>query len=121
MVFFFSLIGLPPFIGFSAKAFVIWAALGSGMVYPCVLALIVSVVSSFYYLRLIKISFEELGELERINKWYYQFKTDLSVYPIGTGFLTHWLLVFFSILMLFLFLDPSYFLIYCELMALCLY
>jgi len=60
--------GLPPFAGFLAKAFVVWAALGSNAIFPCVIALLISVVSSFYYLRLVKIAFEELSELEKINK-----------------------------------------------------
>jgi len=68
IAFFFSLMGLPPFVGFLAKASVIWSALGSYAIFPCVAALLMSVISSFYYLRLIKVASSELSELERINK-----------------------------------------------------
>lgn len=121
LVFFFSLMGLPPFAGFLAKAFVVWSAFGSFAIVPCILALLISVVSSFYYLRLIKIAFEELSELERINKWYYNFMTDLTVYPTGATYYMHWLLCFFIILMVLIFFDPSNLLICCELMAICLF
>ncbi|MBI5939422.1 MAG: NADH-quinone oxidoreductase subunit NuoN [Caulobacterales bacterium] len=50
-----SALGLPPFSGFFAKVFVFKAALGAGLVWPAVLALVGSVVAAAYYLRLIKV------------------------------------------------------------------
>jgi len=50
-----SALGLPPFSGFFAKFFVFKAAIGAGMSWAAVLALVGSVVAAFYYLRLIKV------------------------------------------------------------------
>ena len=50
-----SALGLPPFSGFFAKFFVFKAAIGAGMGWAAVLALVGSVVAAFYYLRLIKV------------------------------------------------------------------
>ena len=48
-----SMAGLPPFIGFFAKYFIFMAAIEAGFIWTVVLAVIGSVIGSFYYLRLI--------------------------------------------------------------------
>jgi NADH-quinone oxidoreductase subunit N len=54
-VFSLSALGLPPFSGFWGKYFVFKAAIGAGLAWVAVLALVGSVVAAFYYLRLIKV------------------------------------------------------------------
>ena len=49
-----SVLGLPPFAGFWGKYFVFKAALATPFAPAAVFALVMSVVSAFYYLRLIK-------------------------------------------------------------------
>jgi NADH-quinone oxidoreductase subunit N len=49
----FSLIGIPPTAGFIGKYFLITAALNSGLTWLAVLMVLVSVVSAYFYLRLI--------------------------------------------------------------------
>ena len=49
-----SVLGLPPFSGFWSKFFVFKAAIAAGQAPAAVIALVLSVVAAFYYLRLIK-------------------------------------------------------------------
>ena len=57
-----SALGLPPFSGFWAKFYVFKAAIGAGLGWAAVLGLVGSVVGAFYYLRLIKTMWFELGD-----------------------------------------------------------
>jgi len=56
-IFMFSLAGLPPFIGFPAKLGVIQAVLTTGYTWLAVLAVLLSVIGAFYYLRIIKLMY----------------------------------------------------------------
>jgi len=56
-IFMFSLAGLPPFIGFPAKLGVIQAVLAIGYTWLAVLAVLLSVVGAFYYLRIVKLMY----------------------------------------------------------------
>jgi NADH-quinone oxidoreductase subunit N len=49
--------GLPPFIGFFAKLYVIQAVLNVGLTWLAVAAVLFSVVGAFYYLRVVKVMF----------------------------------------------------------------
>jgi len=53
----FSLAGLPPFIGFWAKFAVIQALLGVGLTWLAVVAVLLSVVGAYYYLRMVKLMY----------------------------------------------------------------
>jgi NADH-quinone oxidoreductase subunit N len=57
LVMMFSLTGLPPTMGFFAKLFVLQAALDAGYTWLVVLAVLLSVVGAFYYLRIVKIMY----------------------------------------------------------------
>lgn len=52
-----SLAGVPPMVGFYAKLSVLRAAVGADYVWLAVLAVIMSVIGAFYYLRAIKLMF----------------------------------------------------------------
>jgi NADH-quinone oxidoreductase subunit N len=52
-----STAGVPPFVGFFAKLYVIQAVLGVGMTWLALVALVFSVVGAFYYLRVVKVMF----------------------------------------------------------------
>nr|YP_011008093.1 NADH dehydrogenase subunit 2 [Dictyotopsis propagulifera]WBP69959.1 NADH dehydrogenase subunit 2 [Dictyotopsis propagulifera] len=56
---FFSLAGIPPFGGFFAKMLVFLALIDSYFFIVCILAIFASVISAFYYVRLIKILYFE--------------------------------------------------------------
>lgn len=51
----FSMAGIPPFVGFFSKQFVLYSALDSGYYFISILGIIVSVISASYYLKIIQI------------------------------------------------------------------
>ena len=55
--FMFSLAGIPPLLGFNAKLVVFSAAVGSGLYLLAVVGFVASVISTYYYLRIIKVMF----------------------------------------------------------------
>lgn len=59
-----SLIGVPPLAGFFAKFYIFTGSLANGQTWIVVAALVASVVSAFYYLRLVKAAFIEEPEAD---------------------------------------------------------
>lgn len=53
----FSMAGVPPFLGFYAKFFVLQALVGAGWIALAVLAVLFSLIGAFYYLRVVKIMY----------------------------------------------------------------
>ena len=63
MIMMFSMAGIPPLAGFFGKWYVFLAAVNAGLVPLAVVGVVMSVVGTFYYLRIIKIMyFEETDE-----------------------------------------------------------
>jgi NADH-quinone oxidoreductase subunit N len=63
LVLMFSTAGVPPFIGFWAKLWIIQALLGSGHVWLAVFAVLISVIGAYYYLRVVwYMYFEPAGD-----------------------------------------------------------
>jgi len=60
----FSMAGIPPLAGFCSKFYIFFAALSSGLYALAILGVLTSVVSCFYYIRLIKIMY-----FERPSRW----------------------------------------------------
>jgi NADH-quinone oxidoreductase subunit N len=61
MLAFFSLAGIPPLVGFFAKMEIFVSALGSSLFFAAIIAILSSVISSYYYIRLVKtIYFEKV-------------------------------------------------------------
>ncbi len=57
LLFLFSMAGVPPLVGFYAKLAVLQAVVQAGFVWLAVLAVIMSVVGAFYYLRAVKLMY----------------------------------------------------------------
>jgi NADH-ubiquinone oxidoreductase chain 2 len=55
----FSMAGIPPLIGFFSKQFVLYSAIQNGYYFMSIIAIIVSIISASYYLKIIKIIFTE--------------------------------------------------------------
>jgi NADH-quinone oxidoreductase subunit N len=56
-IFMFSMAGIPPFAGFFGKFFVFLAAINAGLYVLAVIGVLTSVVSAYYYIRIIKVMF----------------------------------------------------------------
>lgn len=56
-IFMFSMAGIPPFAGFFGKFFVFKAAIDSGLYVLAVIGVLTSVISAFYYIRIVKVMF----------------------------------------------------------------
>ena len=62
-IFMFSMAGVPPMAGFWAKWYVFMAAINQGLITLSVIGVLCSVVSAYYYLRIIKVMyFDEAAE-----------------------------------------------------------
>ena len=57
LILMFSMAGVPPFLGFWAKLWVIQAVVGVDMVWLAALAVVFSVIGAFYYLRIVKLMY----------------------------------------------------------------
>jgi NADH-quinone oxidoreductase subunit N len=62
IVFLFSMAGIPPFVGFFGKLFVFNAAIDAHLYVLAVIGVVASVVSCFYYIRIIKVMCFDPGE-----------------------------------------------------------
>ena len=71
-VFIFSLAGIPPFAGFFAKFYVFQSAIKDGLYIVVTLAIVATVISAYYYLKIIKIMY-----LDETNG---EIKVDIAVY-----------------------------------------
>nr|CAI9430466.1 NADH dehydrogenase subunit 2 [Fomitopsis pinicola] len=55
----FSMAGIPPLIGFFSKQFVLYSAIQSGYYFMAIVAIVVSVISASYYLKIIRVLHSE--------------------------------------------------------------
>ena len=79
-VFMFSMAGIPPFAGFFGKLYVFLAAVKGGFWVLATVGVLTSVVSAYYYLRIIKVMYfdQGAGALDHAP-------ASLSVVMAGTG------------------------------------
>ncbi len=80
-----SMAGIPPFAGFFAKFYIFVSAIETGFYYIAILGVIFSVISAFYYLKIIKIMYMDVHDESSI------FDVDTRMYLV---------LFFISLLML---------------------
>jgi len=66
-IFMFSVMGIPPLLGFFGKFFAFVPAMEAGLTWLVVLALVASVIGAFYYLRLVKIMWGDENENEFVE------------------------------------------------------
>jgi NADH-quinone oxidoreductase subunit N len=84
----FSMAGVPVFVGFFAKWLVIQATLEAGMIWLAIVAVVFSVVGSFYYLRVVKLMYFDDPLTEEQLKPPFDFSVALSlngILMIGLG------------------------------------
>jgi NADH-quinone oxidoreductase subunit N len=101
---FFSLAGIPPLVGFYSKVFVFFSAIKSSLYFAAFLVLAMSVVSTFYYISVVKTLY-----FEKSKNWvlYQEISKEKSI-----------VLALFLVLLVFLFFQPSLLLLCSQKMAL---
>ena len=95
----FSLAGIPPLAGFFAKFYVFKSVIEANMIYLAIIGLIASVISAFYYLRIVKIMYFD----DQKNKF-----DDVETLGIKFSILVS------SLIILFYFISPSFILEFVE-------
>ena len=95
----FSLAGIPPLAGFFAKFYVFKSVIEANMIYLAIIGLIASVISAFYYLRIVKIMY---------------FDPENEKFDEGSNIGIRFSILFSSIIIIFYFLNPSSILYYVE-------
>jgi len=80
----FSMAGIPPLIGFFSKQFVLYSAIQSGYNFIALVAIIVSVVSASYYLKIIRVLHTETLESNEVveesnNKLLLENRNEQSI------------------------------------------
>ena len=88
-----SIAGMPPMIGFLVKIGIFLAAIEASMYFVAIVSILFSVISTFYYIRIIKIMYFESSLTGRL---YHPIQSNTSI-----------LLVCLFYFLFFLFLDPT--------------
>lgn len=106
LIIFFSFSGIPPFSGFLAKIFIILSLINEQFYFVSFLLVVLSILSSFYYMRIIKIIFfEKVIYSFSLLKFYSNFNNDTltnSIYVIK---------VFLTFILFLNFCFPTFFLL----------
>ncbi len=89
-----SLAGFPPFIGFYVKLNIFLSVIESSMYFVSIISILCSVISTFYYIRIIKILYFENGI---VGNLYYSISYLFSI-----------ILSICFFLFIFLFVDPDF-------------
>jgi len=91
----FSLAGIPPLFGFWGKLVVFWAAMDAGLIALAALAIAGSVISAYYYIKIVKIMFfdEPADTIRGRSDWaHWALLTICAVLMSPLGYLlTGWL------------------------------
>jgi NADH-quinone oxidoreductase subunit N len=105
---FFSIAGIPPLSGFLSKIFILFGLIESNNLLGSLLLILISAISVFYYLRIIKVIFFESKEIKTNNE---QFQIIFS----NPFFNLDCLLISICLFLLFFFFFyPSYILLICH-------
>jgi NADH-ubiquinone oxidoreductase chain 2 len=79
----FSMAGIPPLVGFFAKLMVVYSATHSGYLFLATIAILVSVISAAYYLRVIRVIFFDTSQFTETPTWWVRPNGNHSM-VIGT-------------------------------------
>ena len=83
----FSFAGVPPLIGFFAKQQVLYSSNSAGYFFLSLTAIIVSVISAFYYLKIIKIVFSAVSsQVLKLDLLSKSNKTKADTQPLNSDY-----------------------------------
>lgn len=108
VIIFFSIGGIPPLTGFLSKAFILLEIVNFGQVVPAALLIIISSISAFYYIRMVKIMFFEPAKSKKSPE---KFQIVFNSPNLGFIYLIISCLLF---LICFLFFYPTSLLLLCQ-------
>ena len=102
---FYSLSGLPPFIGFFSKLFIIYGLIEVEYFFTAILLILIGIVSVFYYIRFIKVLFFDRKSLKFQNIKYqtlfYSTNIESDIFIISIAlFLLLWIFFYPNFLLL---------------------
>ncbi|MCI0399710.1 MAG: NADH-quinone oxidoreductase subunit NuoN [Gammaproteobacteria bacterium] len=75
----FSLAGVPPFVGFWGKWFVLKEVIDAGIVWLAAFAVIFTVIGAFYYLRIVKLMYFDKADTDRSITSSHEMRFVISV------------------------------------------
>jgi NADH-ubiquinone oxidoreductase chain 2 len=106
----FSMAGIPPLVGFFSKQFVLFSSIESGANFISIVAILVSVISASYYLKLIRLTFFNIPENKEsegvLNENINEDFTNNS-YIIELSGIQSYLISVLTLMIFFFFLNPS--------------
>ena len=79
LILMFSMAGVPPFVGFWAKWFVLKELVAAGFVWLAALAVVFSIIGAYYYIRIIKIIYFDKADSMTAIQASRQLRTVLSL------------------------------------------
>lgn len=105
---FFSIGGIPPLIGFLSKAYVLIEVINSQNLLSSVILILISSISAYYYIRIIKIIFFEPNKIEKKKE---NFQIIFYSKKLNVVYLIFSFLLF---LLIFLFFSPNILILYSQ-------
>lgn len=109
---FFSIAGIPPFSGFLAKIFILLGLINSNHLISALFLIVISAISVFYYIRVVKVIFFESKNIKSNN---YQFQTIFNTDLFSFDYLIISTCLF---LLVFFFFYPTTLLLICQYLVL---
>jgi NADH-ubiquinone oxidoreductase chain 2 len=102
----YSLVGIPPLIGFFAKQMVLSSALDNGYIFISIIAILTSVISAVYYLSIVKQIFFYESDYEIDSRLDYPYKgqNNIKKYTLSHIILSGTLSISISVLTLIILL-----------------
>jgi NADH-quinone oxidoreductase subunit N len=114
-IIFFSIAGIPPFSGFFAKFLILFGLINSNEILGSFILIVISAVSTFYYLRILKVVFFEYKDKNlKIENMQIVFNSSFS-------FLNYLIISTLLFCLFFIFFYPSILLLLCNLIVLDIY
>lgn len=80
----FSMAGIPPLIGFFSKQMVLYSAIQSGYYFMAIVAILVSVISASYYLKIVRVLFSEPAIVNNETEVSHSVTSSSVVSPVNS-------------------------------------
>jgi len=112
LILFFSIAGIPPFSGFLAKIFILFGLIESNQLVVSIFLIMISAISVFYYIRVVKVIFFE-------SKEYHSTNDNIQTVFNNGLFHTDYLIIAGCLfLLIFFFFYPTTLLLFCQYLVL---